>query len=61
MAPSTYYDTKTRALSARAQRNAVLRSIAPSLGGQLLRLQARKLWKAAIRDGHGGGATWWPG
>ena len=53
MAPSTYYDTKTRTPSARAQRDAVL-------GPALVRLWkdnycvygARKLWKTARRAGH---------
>jgi len=53
VAPSTYYDTKTRAPSARAQRDA-------ELGPALRQLWkdnycvygARKLWKTACRAGH---------
>ena len=53
MAPSTYYDTKTRAPSARAIRDT-------ELGPQLRKLWednyrvygVRKLWKAARRAGH---------
>jgi putative transposase len=53
VAPSTYYDTKTRAPSARAQRDAVL---GPALH-QLWKdnycvYGARKLWKTARRAGH---------
>ena len=53
MAPSTYYDTKSRAPSARAVRDAILR---PALH-QLWRdnycvYGVRKLWKTARRAGH---------
>lgn len=53
MAPSTYYDVKTRPLSARAQRDAVL---GPALH-QLWKdnycvYGAHKLWKTARRAGH---------
>lgn len=53
MAPSTYYDTKTRALSARAQRDAELGPALVSLWEDNYRVYgARKLWKAARRAGH---------
>ena len=53
MAPSTYYDTKTRPPSARAVRDAEL---APALRtlweDNYCVYGVRKLWKAARRDGH---------
>ncbi|OBK20712.1 integrase [Mycobacterium asiaticum] len=53
MAPSTYYDTKTRAPSARAQRDAELGPALVKLWEDNYRVYgARKLWKAARRDGH---------
>ncbi|WP_372454703.1 IS3 family transposase [Mycobacterium avium] len=53
VAPSTYYDTKTRALSARAQRDAELGPALVSLWEDNYRVYgARKLWKAARRAGH---------
>ncbi|ADT96942.1 transposase [Mycolicibacterium gilvum Spyr1] len=53
MAPSTYYDTKARAPSARAQRDAELGPALVKLWEDNYRVYgARKLWKAARRDGH---------
>lgn len=53
MAPSTYYDTKTRVPSARAQRDAVLMPVLVALWEDNYRVYgARKLWKAARRAGH---------
>ncbi len=53
MAPSTYYDAKTRAPSARAQRDAVLTPVLVGLWEDNYRVYgARKLWKAARRAGH---------
>ncbi len=53
MAPSTYYDTKTRAPSVRAQRDAVLGPVLEQLWEGNYRVYgARKLWKAARRAGH---------
>ncbi|BBX04638.1 putative transposase for insertion sequence element IS986/IS6110 [Mycolicibacterium moriokaense] len=52
MAPSTYYDTKTRAPSARAAGRGPGACPGGVVGGQLPRLRARKLWKAARRAGH---------
>ncbi|MCC9187097.1 IS3 family transposase [Mycolicibacterium mageritense] len=53
MAPSTYYDTKTRAPSARAQRDAVLTPVLVSLWEDNYKVYgARKLWKAARRAGY---------
>lgn len=53
MAPSTYYDTKTRAPSARAQRDEVLGPALVALWEDNYRVYgARKLWKAARRAGH---------
>ena len=56
MAPSTYYDTKTRPASARAQRDAELGPVLVKLWEDNYRVYgARKLWKAAGRAGHGVG------
>lgn len=53
MAPSTYYDTKTRPPSARAGRDAALRPALVALWKDNYRVYgARKLWKAARRAGH---------
>ena len=53
MAPSTYYDTKTRAPSARAQRDAALGPALRQLWEDNYRVYgARKLWKTARRAGH---------
>lgn len=53
MAPSTYYDTKNRVPSARAQRDAVLTPVLVALWEDNYRVYgARKLWKAARRAGH---------
>jgi transposase InsO family protein len=53
VAPSTYYDTKTRPLSARAQRDAVLGPVLRQLWEDNYCVYgARKLWKAARRAGH---------
>jgi putative transposase len=53
MAPSTYYDTKTRAPSARACRDAVIGPALRQLWEDNYRVYgARKLWKAARRAGH---------
>ena len=53
MAPSTYYDTKTRPASARAQRDAELGPVLVKLWEDNYRVYgARKLWKAAGRAGH---------
>ncbi len=53
MAPSTYYDTKTRAPSARAQRDAELGPVLVKLWEDNYRVYGvRKLWKAARRAGH---------
>lgn len=50
MAPSTYYDTKTRAPSARAQRDAELGPVLVGLWEDNYRVYgARKLWKTARR------------
>lgn len=53
MAPSTYYDTKTRAPSARARRDAVLGPVLVGLWEDNYRVYGvRKLWKSARRAGH---------
>ena len=53
MAPSTYYDTKTRPPSARAVRDAELAPALRTLWEDNYRVYGvRKLWKAARRDGH---------
>ena len=53
MAPSTYYDTKTRPPSARACRDAELGPALVALWEDNYRVYgARKLWKAARRAGH---------
>lgn len=53
MAPSTYYDTKTRTPSARAQRDAVLGPALVALWEDNYRVYGvRKLWKTARRAGH---------
>jgi transposase-like protein len=53
MAPSTYYDTKSRPPSARAGRDAVLAPVLRALWEDNYRVYgARKLWKAARRAGH---------
>jgi putative transposase len=53
VAPSTYYDAKTRSPSARAQRDAVLGPALVALWEDNYRVYgARKLWKAARRAGH---------
>ena len=53
IAPSTYYARKTRPLSARAIKNAVWQPILLALWTANYRVYgARKLWKAALRDGH---------
>ena len=53
MAPSTYYDTKTRPPSPRAQRDAVLGPALERLWEDNYKVYgARKLWKAARRAGH---------
>jgi len=52
MAPCTYYDTKSRAPSARAQRDLELSPVLVSLWEDNYRVYgARKLWKAAGRAG----------
>ena len=53
MAPSTYYDTKTRPPSARAVRDAELGPVLRTLWEDNYRVYGvRKLWKAARRAGH---------
>src|SRR5262245_66013516 len=53
MAPSTYYDAKTRPPSARACRDAVLGPALVQLWENNYRVYgARKLWKTARRAGH---------
>lgn len=53
MAPSTYYDTKTRKPSARACRDAVLGPALRQLWEDNYRVYGvRKLWKTARRAGH---------
>lgn len=53
MAPSTYYDAKTRSPSARACRDAVIGPGLRQLWEDNYRVYgARKLWKAARRAGH---------
>ncbi len=53
MAPSTYYDTKARGPSARAQRDAQLGPALVALWEDNYRVYGvRKLWKAARRAGH---------
>jgi hypothetical protein len=66
MAPTTYYDTKTRALSARAQRDAVLRSIAISgrtttapTGKQAVESRHSRRPTAAARPGGSADAGHW--
>jgi putative transposase len=52
-APSTYYAAKTRAPSPRAVRDAILMPLLLALWIANYRVYgARKLWKAAQRDGH---------
>ena len=56
MAPSSYYDTKTRPPSQRACRDGVLGPALVKLWEDNYRVYgARKLWKAARRAGHGVG------
>ena len=53
MAPSTYYAAKTRAPSARSQRDAVMGLVLVQLWEDNYRVYgARKVWKAARRAGH---------
>jgi putative transposase len=53
MAPSTYYDAKTRAPSARERRDALLGPALVQLWEDNYRVYgARKLWKTARRAGH---------
>ncbi|AWT55037.1 IS1137, transposase orfB [Mycolicibacterium smegmatis MKD8] len=53
MAPSTYYDAKTRPPSARAVRDVALTLVLVGLWEDNYRVYgARKLWKAARRAGH---------
>jgi putative transposase len=53
MAPSTFYDAKTRPLSARARRDAVLVPVLRQLWEDNYCVYgARKLWKTARRAGH---------
>jgi putative transposase len=53
VAPSTYYDTKTRAPSARARRDAILVPVLQQLWEDNYCVYgARKLWKTARRAGH---------
>ena len=53
MAPSTYYAAKTRAPSARSQRDAVMGLVLVQLWEDNYRVYgARKLWKTARRAGH---------
>ena len=53
VAPSTYYATKSRPVSARAARDAVLIPILVALWTANYRVYgAHKLWKAALRAGH---------
>ncbi len=53
MAPSTYYDAKTRTPSARAQRDPVLIPVLRQLWEDNYSVYGvRKLWKAARRAGH---------
>ena len=53
MAPSTYYDSKTRGPSARACRDAALGPALVALWEDNYRVYgARKLWKTARRAGH---------
>ncbi|BBY57169.1 putative transposase for insertion sequence element IS986/IS6110 [Mycolicibacterium sarraceniae] len=53
MAPSTYYDAKSRGPSARAQRDAELVPALVALWEDNYRVYgARKLWKTARRNGH---------
>jgi putative transposase len=53
VAPSTYYSAKTRPLSARAMRDAVMMPILLAIWTANYRVYgAHKLWKAARRGGH---------
>jgi putative transposase len=53
VAPSTYYDTKTRPVSARARRDAELGPALVALWEDNYRVYGvRKLWKTARRAGH---------
>ena len=53
VAPSTYYAAKSRPLSARAVRDAVMMPILLALWVTNRKLYgAHKLWKAALRAGH---------
>jgi len=53
VAPSTYYAAKSRAVSARARRDAVMQPILVKLWKDNYSVYgARKLWKAARRAGH---------
>jgi putative transposase len=53
VAPSTYYDAKNRALSVRAQRDAVMGPVLHQLWKDNYCVYgARKLWKTARRAGH---------
>ena len=62
MAPSTYYDTKARGPSQRAQRDAELGPALAALWEDNYRVYGvRKLWKAARRAGHDVAVTRWPG
>ncbi|OOK72310.1 HTH-like domain protein [Mycobacterium kansasii] len=62
VAPSTYYDAKTRPPSARACRDAVLGPALRQLWEDNYCVYgARKLWKAARRAGHDVAVTRWPG
>jgi len=62
VAPSTYYDAKTRVPSARAQRDAVLIPVSAGLWEDNYRVYgARKLWKAARRPGTTSVVIRWPG
>jgi putative transposase len=54
VAPSTYYAAKSRPVSARAMRDAVMIPILVALWTANYRVYgAHKLWKAAHRAGHG--------
>ncbi|MDI3330327.1 MAG: IS3 family transposase [Micrococcus sp.] len=53
VAPSTYYAAKSRRPSVRAQRDAVMIQVVRQLWEENYRVYgARKIWKAALREGH---------
>ena len=62
IAPSTYYAAKSRPLSARARRDAVLMPVLLALWTANFSVYgAHKLWKAARRAGHRAAGDYAPG